>query len=563
MASVELQEPQDLEAPAIKRQHSTSRSVISIIDWQERQLTVQDIEDFLDLNEEDGKEEYAVIHRKLQIHLDAYNGPNPWVHVLPFTWYEVFKMVFFTLTGIILAKILIFLIILLFCYIGCVVKNCCCMQRRSSFFNLYMRGLTRLILFFVFGIYWIPVTYTGGSKLRSWPAIITPNHVSLIEAFTLYYLTGAVFVAKGELCTIPVLGSILIAMGQVFVDRSSKKARKEVINMIRDHAANPCSPPLLIFPQGTVTNTLTITQFKCGAFIPGVTVLPTAVHYGNRFCDMVLLEGLFSSSLHIMSQFINFASIEFLEPYEPSEEERQNAVFFANNVRKVLAKALNASMTPHTFDDFLLAAFADRLKKQNENKGVHMIEMAPFIMDDCHRKLKIKAKTVIELGKIYMRYCDENGRITLRTFCDVFHIRDEVMAKILFDFFINNNSHFILFDDFLAGVAICYQGEHVDDALTLFYLIVDRESQGHIKAMDVMTMAHLIQNDANRPFDTADIKQFCFKIFDAEKQLSFEEFKQSVKLHEQTKLVQAFLQFIVFEFLDIKLDQNMIVVRCE
>eukprot|EP01084_Bolivina_argentea_P209626 357032_1 len=102
-------------------------------------------------------------------------------------------------------------------------------------------------------------------------------------------------------------------MGQVFVDRSSKKARKEVINMIRDHAANPCSPPLLIFPQGTVTNTLTITQFKCGAFIPGVTVLPTAVHYGNRFCDMVLLEGLFSSSLHIMSQFINFASIEFSE----------------------------------------------------------------------------------------------------------------------------------------------------------------------------------------------------------------------------------------------------------
>ena len=89
--------------------------------------------------------------------------------------------------------------------------------------------------------------------------IITPNHTSLIDAFILLYATGAVFVAKKELSNLPILGSVMHALGVVWVDRGTKKARKGVIQSIKKHVANDNNPPLGIFPQGTCSNTLTIT----------------------------------------------------------------------------------------------------------------------------------------------------------------------------------------------------------------------------------------------------------------------------------------------------------------
>lgn len=429
--------------------------------------------------------------------------------------------------------------------------------------------------------------------------IITPNHVSLIDAFILYYVTGAVFVAKKELRNIPMIGSMMHALGVVWVDRSTKKARRGVIDTIKKYAENDNNPPLGIFPQGTCSNTQTLTQFKCGAFIPGATVLPTAIHYTNCFCDMALLGGLAINGIHTCCQFINFARIEFMEPYQPSEQEKNDAVTFANNVRKIVADALNAEMTPHTFDDLLLAEFADQLARKKQTAGVNAIENAPFVIDDCYRKLQMKGKTVVKLGKIYIKYCDEEGRITLDTFCRVFHIKDQVMAKNLFelimgerDFSSTKNiveinvsqqeekeekeekhekedkqfgNKFIMFDDFLVGVAICYQYDHIDDALLLFYSMMDRKSNGYIIPNDIINFVSLVEKDASKDF-SHDIKKFCLTIFDIEeienttKQLNYDQFCETVKFHKQTNIIQSFLQFIIFTCVGIKLDENMIVV---
>lgn len=143
-------------APPIQRRQSVSRSNVSMKDWNERQLTIQDVEEFLDINEQqEDKEEYETIHRKLQTRLDAYNGPNPFVHILPFNWYEKLKIFLFFITGIMIAKILLFIIIVLFCYIGCLIKNCFCKKSRSRIFDLYLRAWVRFALFFLFGFYWV------------------------------------------------------------------------------------------------------------------------------------------------------------------------------------------------------------------------------------------------------------------------------------------------------------------------------------------------------------------------------------------------------------------------
>ena len=107
------------------------------------------------MNHKKDKEEYDTIHRKLQTRLDAYHGPNPFVPVLPFTCYEKFKIFLFIISGILIVKILLFIIVLLFCYLGCLIKNCLCKKSNSRIFAYYVRAWVRFILFFIFGFYWV------------------------------------------------------------------------------------------------------------------------------------------------------------------------------------------------------------------------------------------------------------------------------------------------------------------------------------------------------------------------------------------------------------------------
>ena len=41
----------------------------------------------------------------------------------------------------------------------------------------------------------------------------------------------------------------------------------------------------------------------------------------------------------------------YLPPYNPSPEEQENPVLFANNVRSVMAEALNVPVCDMTFED--------------------------------------------------------------------------------------------------------------------------------------------------------------------------------------------------------------------
>lgn len=69
-------------------QRRPSASNVSMKDWTARQLTIHDVEQMINLHEADDPQTYRVIHGKLQTRLPTYHGPNPFVHVLPFTCYE-------------------------------------------------------------------------------------------------------------------------------------------------------------------------------------------------------------------------------------------------------------------------------------------------------------------------------------------------------------------------------------------------------------------------------------------------------------------------------------------
>jgi Ca2+-binding EF-hand superfamily protein len=61
------------------------------------------------------------------------------------------------------------------------------------------------------------------------------------------------------------------------------------------------------------------------------------------------------NALRAVCQFVNLATYEYLPVYIPTQEEKDNPVLYASNVRLVMAKALGVTkLTPHTYTDVRL-----------------------------------------------------------------------------------------------------------------------------------------------------------------------------------------------------------------
>ena len=106
--------------------------------------------------------------------------------------------------------------------------------------------------------------------------IFSPNHTSFIDFPVLFVSVGKylVFVAKKELKRIPIFNSILDVSGCVFVDReNTDKAVKSLDKLKKDIENTPRS--IVIFPEGTRSESLELGNFKKGAAVLGInTGLP-------------------------------------------------------------------------------------------------------------------------------------------------------------------------------------------------------------------------------------------------------------------------------------------------
>lgn len=104
--------------------------------------------------------------------------------------------------------------------------------------------------------------------------IILANHVNWIDFIYMgSCITKASFVAKKEVQQVPVFSALAYHLKSLWVDRSSAEARhnikeqigQRVEQFLRDPAS---SMPIIIYPEGTVTNGRSIISFKNGAFEP-------------------------------------------------------------------------------------------------------------------------------------------------------------------------------------------------------------------------------------------------------------------------------------------------------
>jgi len=96
--------------------------------------------------------------------------------------------------------------------------------------------------------------------------LLISNHVSYVDILALLALTPAVFVAKREVKSWPVMGWLAQLGGTVFIDRQRRTHVGEVNDEIQNALADGAL--VIVFPEGTSSDGQTILPFKSSLLEP-------------------------------------------------------------------------------------------------------------------------------------------------------------------------------------------------------------------------------------------------------------------------------------------------------
>uniref|UniRef100_UPI00358F8642 lysophosphatidylcholine acyltransferase 1-like isoform X2 n=1 Tax=Myxine glutinosa TaxID=7769 RepID=UPI00358F8642 len=209
-------------------------------------------------------------------------------------------------------------------------------------------------LWFVAGFHWICVKGSPAPPQRAPIHTIAP-HSTYFDAIPVT-MTMSSIVAKTESQQIPLWGTLIKYVQPVFVSRDDPNSRRDTVAEIKLRAGTKGDwPTVMIFPEGTCTNRTCLIKFKAGAFIPGLPVQPVVIRYPNKM-DTVSWTWCGPSALKILwltlCQIHNRVEIEYLPVYEPSDAEKRDPNIYANNVRKVMARALGVPTVSLTLEDY-------------------------------------------------------------------------------------------------------------------------------------------------------------------------------------------------------------------
>ncbi|XP_051501714.1 lysophospholipid acyltransferase LPCAT4-like [Myxocyprinus asiaticus] len=223
---------------------------------------------------------------------------------------------------------------------------------RRWFFHHIILFLSRAIFFSV-GFLWIKVKgHLAG--LKEAPVLAVAPHSSFLDMLVLCVTGLPTVVSRSENAKLPIIGALLEFNQSVLVSRKDPESRKKCVSRIRERlASNGRWPQMLMFPEGTTTNGHALIKFKPGAFLAGVPVQPVLLHYPNKldtvrwtWKGMTWIEALW----HTTSQLYTSVTVEFLPVYTPSQEEKQNSDLYAENVQKLMAKALGVPATDYVME---------------------------------------------------------------------------------------------------------------------------------------------------------------------------------------------------------------------
>ncbi|XP_052671432.1 glycerol-3-phosphate acyltransferase 3-like [Harpia harpyja] len=178
--------------------------------------------------------------------------------------------------------------------------------------------------------------------------ICVANHTSPLDVLILasdgcYSLVGQ---AHGGLLGL-IQKSCMQTSHHVLSECSEMKDRHLVTKKIREHIADKAKLPILIFLEGTCINNTSVMMFEKGSFEVGGTIHPVAIKYDPCFGDVFWNSTKYSMMTYIFNMMTSWAivcNVWYLPPMVKEEEE--DAVYFANRVKAVIAARGGMSVLP-------------------------------------------------------------------------------------------------------------------------------------------------------------------------------------------------------------------------
>uniref|UniRef100_A0A3P9NWE2 Lysophosphatidylcholine acyltransferase 4 n=1 Tax=Poecilia reticulata TaxID=8081 RepID=A0A3P9NWE2_POERE len=184
---------------------------------------------------------------------------------------------------------------------------------RRWLFHPIILLLSRAV-FFSLGFPWVRVKGRR-ADLKEAPVLVVAPHSGFLDMLVLCPTQLATVVSRYENTKLPVIGALLEFNQSVLVSRKDPESRKmAVAKLIERLTSKGYWPQMLMFPEGTTTNGRALIKFKPGR-------CPQREQTEN-----------------------------YLPVYNPSEEEKKNPSLYADNVQKLMAKALGVPATDHVME---------------------------------------------------------------------------------------------------------------------------------------------------------------------------------------------------------------------
>eukprot|EP01026_Neomeris_dumetosa_P057807 TRINITY_DN5340_c0_g1_i7.p1 TRINITY_DN5340_c0_g1~~TRINITY_DN5340_c0_g1_i7.p1 ORF type:complete len:330 (-),score=29.63 TRINITY_DN5340_c0_g1_i7:570-1493(-) len=170
---------------------------------------------------------------------------------------------------------------------------------------------------------------------------IVSNHVSWMDILLFIQRYFPAFVARAGTERIPVVGYISDMFGCLYIEREDLVKKKAGISVqlkqkMQSHFQDPeSSNPCLIFPEGTTTNNSYLLPFKTGAFIAGLPLQPVVLKYEvGRVSAAWESIGAVRHLFLMLSNPTHKVTCYELPIYVPNQQEKEDPLLFAENVRK-------------------------------------------------------------------------------------------------------------------------------------------------------------------------------------------------------------------------------------
>ena len=218
------------------------------------------------------------------------------------------------------------------------------------------RFLSRCVFFFA-SLQWI---HTRGKPDMKVPIMAVAPHSGFFDSLLVTYLNFVSVVGRAGADEVLLFGNLTKMTQPIIVERDAHKSRLESIKKIKDRVESQEREgwsPVFLFVEGTCSNRKALIKYKAGAFVAGQPVQPVCIRYttiglGGHHMDTT--SWTWEGPTWYKIVWLNFCQIHtsvefhFLDVYQPSREERDNAELFGENVRKLMANYLNVPLSNYS-----------------------------------------------------------------------------------------------------------------------------------------------------------------------------------------------------------------------